>query len=137
MAITDNLVKVHRELLDLAKEMSASLVPAKVATDAETIRKQLSAFAGKLSVHLAMEDKSFYPRLLASTDSKVVATAKRFLDEVGGLGKAFSDYNGKWLTAKAIQADANGFIAESKKIFAALGDRIAKEEKELYPLDKG
>ena len=64
--------------------------------------------------------------------------AQRFVDEMGGIAQAFTAYNEKWKTSASIQADAIGFINETKSIYSALTRRIEKENTILYPLmDKG
>ncbi len=129
MAYTDNFRRQHRELLAIAGEITGKLQAE--PTDAKGLRMLLSSLAGKLSVHLAMEDKALYPRLMEiSPEAKSVA--KAFQDEMGGLGGAFAAYNGKW-QLNAIVADPAGFARETQNVFAALGKRIAMEDGKLYP----
>ena len=97
-------------------------------------RSALSKLAGKLLLHLGAEDEHLYPNLMASNDAETKKIAQQFVDEMGGIAKAFLGYNEKWKTASSIQADAAGFITETKGIYAALADRIDKENNILYPL---
>ena len=85
MAASDSFRKQHSDLLALAAQLSDSLDPGKLARDATPARMLLSTLAGKLKVHLAMEDKSLYPRLMEDSDPKVAATTRRFADEMGGI----------------------------------------------------
>jgi hypothetical protein len=104
----------------------------KATEDPQSLRTALSALAGKLNFHLAMEDKALYPRLMKS-DGAAQGVAKKFMDEMGGLAEVFQTYNNKWQVT-AIRNDFAAFAAETHKVFAALGKRIARENAELYPL---
>lgn len=129
MAYTDNFRRQHQEMLDLAGEISGKLKSD--PKDAKALRMLLSSLAGKLSVHLAMEDKALYPRLM-EISAEAKSLAKSFQDQMGGLGAAFGAYNQKW-QLNAIAADPAGFARETQEVFAALGKRIARENGELYP----
>ena len=101
--------------------------------DARGLRDLLSALAGKLTVHLAMEDRSLYPRLAEVNVQNSRGIAQAFQKEMGGLAGAFSEYNQKW-QVNAIAADPAGFARDTHAVFAAIGRRIARENNELYPL---
>lgn len=98
--------------------------------DLFAIRRDLSAV---LIAHLKAEDWALYPRLLASRDPRIAATARRFSKEMGGLAASYAGYSEKW-HASAIGADWPGNCRESRELFDALGNRIARENRELYPL---
>ena len=130
MSFTDKFRTQHNEILQIAKEMTAEL---KGEADPAILRKLLSNLAGKLNFHLAMEDQALYPRLMDRKDSDTRQLAKKFMDEMGGLGKVFTTYNDKWQVS-AIRKDPAGFLSETQTVFAALTKRIARENTELYPL---
>jgi hypothetical protein len=131
MAYTDNFKRQHQELLAMVGEIAGKLKsdPA----DAKALRALLSGLAGKLTVHLAMEDKALYPRLAQVNVDNSRAMAATFQKEMGGLAGAFADYNQKW-QQNAILADPAGFARATQEVFGALGRRIARENAELYPL---
>jgi|tagenome__1003787_1003787.scaffolds.fasta_scaffold17021610_1 hypothetical protein len=129
MGFTDKFRQQHREVLDMVSELNQKL---KANEDAQSLRTSLSALAGKLNFHLAMEDKALYPRLM-KIDGAAQGVAKKFMDEMGGLSDAFGAYNNKWQVS-AIRKDPAAFAAETHKVFGALGKRIARENAELYPL---
>ena len=52
---------------------------------------------------------------------------------MGGIKTAFTGYIGKYNTPAAIAAKPAGFISDTQGIVKALGERIRKEEGELYP----
>jgi iron-sulfur cluster repair protein YtfE (RIC family) len=130
MGFTDKFKKQHAEILAVAKEVTQELAGK---ADPAALRKMLSNLAGKLNFHLAMEDQALYPRLMERKDTEANAVATRFMNEMGGLGQAFTAYNSKWQVS-AITADPAGFANETRAVFAALTQRIARENRELYPL---
>ena len=130
MGFTDQFRTQHDDILRAAGEISGHL---KGQVDPAAVRKLLSAFAGKVNFHLAMEDEALYPRLMQDGDASVKTRAAKFKDEMGGLGQVFSAYNTKWQVS-AIKADPEGFGNETRKVFGALAKRIERENNELYPL---
>lgn len=134
MSTTQQFRQQHNELLAIATQMSNGFDAGSLAQDAKEMRTLLSELAGKLKVHLAMEDKHLYPKLLSHDNGTVRSTAQQYIDEMGGIAKVFTDYLDRWPHAKAIQENASGFIEETKGLFNALGNRINKENNDLYPL---
>jgi len=134
MTATASFRKQHGELLTVAGEIGKLLDAARLATDATSARTLLSNLAGKLKIHLAMEDKTLYPRLMQDPDPKVSAMAMRFADEMGGIAEVFGGYMERWPTAKAIQEAPQRFVTDTQKLFAALSTRIDRENNQLYPL---
>lgn len=130
MSYTDKFRSQHNEILLAAGEITKKL---DTATDAMVLRKLLSNLAGKINFHLAMEDKALYPRLMERKNSSTNLLASKFMQEMGGLGQVFAEYNSKW-QASAIRSDPAGFSTETRKVFSALANRIARENSELYPL---
>jgi len=130
MGFTDKFRAQHDDILGVAGEITAQL---KAKADAAALRKLLSNLAGKVNFHLAMEDEALYPRLMTGGSAAVKTKAGKFKDEMGGLGRVFTDYNNKWQTS-AIRADFDGFANETRKVFGALAKRIERENNELYPL---
>ena len=131
MPYTDNFRAQHDEILALAKEVTDHM--GRPNADATLLRKQLSSLAGKVNFHLAMEDKALYPRLMAAKGSAAEALAGKFMTEMGGLARVFTDYNARWQVS-TIRGDMAGFGEETRKVFGALAHRIARENTQLYPL---
>ncbi len=134
MGATDRYVEQHQELLAIAGRIAGMLDPSKISRDAAPVRKELSSLIVKLKVHLTMEDNALYPALLNHPDTNVRGTAKVFQEQMGSIAKVVLGYNEKWASAADIQASASEFIADTKSIYAALGQRIEKENNQLYPL---
>jgi hypothetical protein len=130
---TQKYQEQHRELLAAAGSLSGLLVQSDLEKDGGPARMILGEMAGKLTVHLAMEDKVLYPTLLNSGRAEASALAQKYLEEMGGIKAAFAAYLAAWPSGAVIQKDAAGFIAQTKGILAALGKRIEAEEKHLYP----
>ncbi len=136
MGPTDKFRAHHDELLAMAGQMTPNLDVEILRKDARGVRAQLSKLAGLLTVHLSMEDRTLYPALQAHSDPTVAATAVRFMREMGGLKATFLAYAKRW-GARDIELAPAAFIEETQTIFAALADRIARENDELYVmLDK-
>lgn len=132
MSRTENFRKQHRELEAIVGAIAGPITNGTVAKEAAEIRKNLSLLAGKLTVHLGMEDNVLYPELAKSTDTAVSSTAAKFQAEMGGIKAAFTAYVGKWPSSAAIEADPKTFANDTLGIVKALADRIAREESDLY-----
>lgn len=134
MKATDRYRQQHAEIMTLAAELSRRLAPETVVTQSAEIRKLLSELSGKIIVHLAAEDTVLYPRLFSSKDNATQTLARRFADEMGPIAQTFRTYATRWGSEGAIRTKPNDFAKESQAIIKALGDRIRKENVELYPL---
>ena len=122
----------HVELIDICQLLEASIAgdtpPSSV--DLFGVRKRLTA---KLIAHLKAEDWLLYPRLLESEDAQVAETARRFVEEMGGLAAAFNAYVEAW-DAFRIEREWAAYKTETQGIIEALRCRISRENRELYPL---
>lgn len=134
MQRTASFRRQHSEMLDIAIEISGLLNPIDLAKDASKVRGLLSALAGKLTVHLSMEDKSLYPNLFNSQDARISSLAKQYVEEMGNIKEVFGTYIKNWPSPTAIQNDPVKFINETKVIFEALQKRIKREDTELYSM---
>ncbi len=132
MAFTDNLRRQHREILILVEEITEALKsnPSLI----EQISDLLPKLAGKINIHLAMEDNALYPKLLASDEVKVRQTAADFLNEMGNLKETFRAYLKQWNSVIKINDHYDQFRLDTQTIFTALTQRIAREDRELYDL---
>ena len=134
MSKTENFRRQHHEIRQVVRQLSAFLDRAELVRDADQVRLLLSELAGKLGVHLAMEDHALYPRLIHHEDAAVAALAAMYAEEMGGIKSAFMGYAHKWRAAKAIEAAPQEFIDETRGIVEALTERMTKEDAELYSL---
>jgi hypothetical protein len=126
--------KQHEELMAFLKRMAPMLKPDQLARDSKPVSDLLTQLISKLMVHLAMEDRSLYPRLVVHQDRPTRETAKRFMAEMGSVAQTFGAYSKKWMTAEAIRLDPITFVTETRQLFEVLGKRIEQENTLLYPL---
>ncbi len=124
----------HEEILGIAAMILKPLEAPGLGQDAHQVHSLLSQLAGKLSVHLAMEDESLYPKLLEHSDEEVRSMARDYLSEMGDLAKTFKSYMDTWNTVEAIKDDPDEFVSRTNQLFSALANRITREDKELYRL---
>src|SRR4051795_2592368 len=82
MAATDAFRKQHAEIGALVESLKSALASRKIVDESDKVRTILSSLFGKLSVHLAMEDNSLYPRLEKHEDPKLREVAHRFAREM-------------------------------------------------------
>jgi len=131
---TNNLLRQHQDMLDLAAKICAYQSQIQVKENASTISTLLSQLAGKLKMHLMVEDQFVYPKLAMHCDVQIQKTSQSFANEMGDLGKAFGDYKTRYMGANKIADNADMFIADTKNVFAALTKRMDNENQLLYPL---
>ena len=122
----------HAELIELVGRLGdfVSAPQSPPVVELFNLRRELSS---TLIAHLKAEDWALYPRLMASGDPAVAATAKTFSDEMGGLADAFGLYSQRW-DAMSIQTNWSGFCHDTRGIIEALTVRITRENRDLYPL---
>ena len=127
---TASLRQQHAELGAILGNLARM---AKTGSPGSEIRAALVDLSGKLTMHLAGEDRMVYPALQASKDPQVAAMAKRFATEMGGLGAAFKAFTHRFATPALIEADRSGFASTLQGVTEAIVKRVQAEERELYP----
>ena len=132
MALTSNLRRQHTEILTLVEEITAAF--KSIPPVFEEIGELLPELAGKLKIHLAMEDKALYPKLLASKEIQTRQIAENFLNEMGNLKETFEVYHKRWNSVLKIKEQYDRFRQETPLIFNALTERISREDQQLYDL---
>lgn len=131
---TDRYRKHHDELLNVVGSIQKYLTVEGVQSSSADIRKLLTILAGAVRIHLAFEDRALYPSLLASTNSTISTTAKQFMDEMSGIQGVLEGYLDKYHSVKIIRDNPDDFIDETESLFKVLGERIARENRDFYPL---
>jgi len=134
MTDTKQFTEQHEDLMSVAHQLVIALDADALARDAWEARGILSTLAGKLKVHLVLEDNILYSELLSSPDENVRSVSRQFMDEMGGITKVFQDYLEKWPHAMAVEERPQEFNDETQIILTVLAERIEKEEKILYPM---
>lgn len=124
----------HSEIADIVIRIETILAGPNWAPRAQEIRQAFSELSAKLRIHLALEDDVLYPRLARHTDAKVRDMAVRYQTEMGGIREAYEAYLRDWVHSGKLVTDQAGFTAATKGLFAALKDRIHRENTEVYTL---
>lgn len=132
MSSLAQLRQEHAELVRIVGDLQAMIDRDAPPPSVElfNIRRKLSSV---LIAHLKAEDWVLYPPLLTCNDPEIAATAKRFVDEMGGLAQAYSAFNERW-DALSIESDWDGYRHAAAGIIEALTGRIVRENRDLYPL---
>jgi len=134
MSRTTMLRKQHDFILDLAGEIDKVLDQLVTEIDVARLQKLLARFDNILTIHLQSEDTFLYPAMQASSNQEASETATRFHEEMGGLLGVYAKFSLRWASAKAIFEQQPLFRQEWNDLCAALGNRIERENGELYPL---
>ena len=131
MSSTVRFREQHAEILRLAADLQA--VPERqLRENAGPARKILSNLLGKLTLHLAVEDRSVYPQLQSSPNAAVASMAKRFEKEMGGIAANVQTWAKCWPTSATIEAEPRRFITDTAGIVTVLKKRMQRENLELY-----
>jgi hypothetical protein len=133
-SIIKNLKHQHRELTRITMEIVPQLEPAELSSDAGPVRRNLSALRGILRVHLAMEDRSFYPYLLEHRDPELRKLASQFLAERDEIQQKWDAFTDRWSEPGAIEREPAVFIEETRAMLLCLGTRMVQEDHEFHPL---
>lgn len=118
----------HEQLRVLLDQTSRSLVPL----DAEACRAGLGRLANVLNVHLALEDRALYPRLMTHDDLGLRKTAREFQMRMGSLAHEFRVFYERWIPAGAIESSSYDFALAYRAMSAALRRRMELEDTTLY-----
>jgi len=130
--LVDVLRAQHAELLQLVKDVNEAVV-----RDSERdVSAALISLTSALLAHLAFEDDRLYPALTRVTSesphdvpSKVARTYERNMETISVALRAFLE---KYSGDQSI--DLPSFRRDWQLVSELLADRIASEEKTLYPL---
>jgi hypothetical protein len=128
---TSNFRRQHDELVELAVELSAVIESERAPDSVARIQSILNRLAGKLKIHKAMEEESLYSDLLVHERPDVRELAQRFQREFGDVYAFFLDFRAHWDAPRVDQEYAE-FVRAGRGVIAALADRVARENGELY-----
>ncbi len=118
----------HNDLLQMRNE----LVLAIVGRDAQLVASARWRMCRVLLTHLACEEAELYAPLIRAGGS-AGTLAQLFLDEHGGLARAFRDHIAGWPIVRVTE-DWRGYEREVRTLMQVLVTRIAREEGRLFPL---
>lgn len=134
MSKTSILLRQHEAAVDLVAQISSLMELPLVEERASTISFLLAKLTGLLRIHFAQEDKFLYPYMISSSNTQASAVASAFQAEMGELGPVYQAFAERWNSTAAIAGDEDRFRKEAGEVFTALGQRITRENNELYPL---
>jgi hemerythrin-like domain-containing protein len=129
---TENFVQEHAAIGASVAELR-KLIEAGVAEQADSIVKAIATMSSKIVEHLASEDKTLYPVLIASGDPEVAAMGRKFQSEMGNIAGAYMEFSGAWNAGAKVAAEPDRFREQATGIIKALQERIQREHAELYP----
>jgi hypothetical protein len=123
----------HVEILELVKELSASLTDKKISQNLPETYKLLSKLSERLLIHLKTEDNTLYLDLLENSDEKTKELLKKYSKDSSSLLEVYNDYLKHWPDVLIIQQRADEFIFNTEQIIGLILDRIYNEENILFP----
>lgn len=135
MQSMQHLREEHAELGRLVFSFEKMIAPKSPPPPVDLFELR-QTFSKKLFAHLMAEDWMLYPEMLRSPDAAITGKARAFMDEMGGLVDAYKAWSNAW-PAGAVANNWPGFAAATKDLLEALKLRIARENRELYPLMEG
>jgi hemerythrin-like domain-containing protein len=133
MKATARYRRHHSELIDLFHQV-IDVPEAEVERSAGVISRVLSRLYGLLVVHLALEDRSLYPRMRNCNDAALRKMAQQYEVEMGNLKERFELFYHQWLQVSTIRSEPQAFSREAKQVIGSLLQRIERENREFYPL---
>jgi hypothetical protein len=122
----------HANLVTIAGQL-AGMIAQNVPPPSQQLYAVRMVLSSALIRHLKTEDWLLYPALLSSSNEHTALTSRALSAQMGGLAKAFEEYARRW-GANAIQCDWKGYQLETADILRLLTLRMAREERDLYPL---
>lgn len=129
----DNLERQHNEIRDLLIKIKKNMNKSGIEQNVDTLVKDMNVLSGKLSIHMSLEDKFLYPKLMNSDNNSLKDLSKKYNDDMGSISAAFKVYKTKFNIKSKILNNADEFLKESLDIIKVLEERISKEDKFLYP----
>lgn len=128
--------------IDLFKQQHVSILQAisqirknaqnGVAEHAAAIASDLDKLRSIVSLHLSIEDKILYPKLMRRGDD-LARTAKTFQDEMQPLADGFVRFAERWMSEQAVRSNPEGFRQDANTVIKALHQRVQRENTEFYP----
>jgi len=124
----------HKIILSMCSALEVAAQPEAIKDDFDYLWSVLKTLDDILTTHLKAEDDFLYPRLINGEDKPLSEVAKKIQDEMGTVSIAYGMYKEKFSSKESILENIESFYKETKLIVAALDERIAKEEKELFSM---
>jgi len=124
----------HSTLLSINSEISENLNKNYISTNARKMKSLISDLLSYLHIHLLVEDKALYPRLVQYPNKEIQDRVKKSIEESSQIKDTVDKYKHRWISSIEIQNDPDTFIKETNKLLDVLLKRIEKEDNHLYDL---
>ena len=128
----NNYLEQHRGIEAEITTIRTLINKNDVQQNAGDIALHISTLAGKMKIHLSIEDKYLYPGLQVSEDERVKKLATDYQKEMGDLAETFVAYKDIYNTKQKIVQNLSTVKHDTTKILLAIEKRIEREENELY-----
>ena len=125
-------IEQHQGISEEIETIQSLLDENNLEKNADQIALHICTLAGKISVHLSLEDKFMYPKLAESKEEQTQKLAIRYQQQMGGIAEMFALYKDKYNMRQKILDHRYEIKTETHKIFHEIRNRIFKEESELY-----
>lgn len=122
----------HQSIREEINIINALINKGNIAEDAGEIALHINLLAGRLNIHLSVEDKYLYPELQETGDAQLKNMVEAYKSEMGELFDEFNTYKVQFNTKPKLMAHEGIFISNTKRIFNQIISRMEKEEKGLY-----
>lgn len=123
----------HAALTDMLLRLVNMVEGHRPGDEAYPISLQLARLIGLLRSHLASEDEWLYPAMIASHERRAAELAEHYRREMGGLAERVEAFERRWSSSSVVAAAFEAFRGDAKALFAAIDERIAREDSQLYP----
>jgi hypothetical protein len=123
----------HADLLSLAREISSLLETRSGQRDWTRVRLKFSTWVRKLRVHLTLEERLVYPRLVRDPDPSIAKRALKHQEDLRALRDRLARFSPSRLANEfSDDASATALVEEARHAFATVASLIRVEEAELY-----
>ncbi len=130
--LVDEMLDDHRALL----AAYGDLVKAAGAQDGSSFKSLLLKFKSLLVAHLLKEAVKLYIYLRQKLkgDASAYSLVSSYKSEMDGISRIAIAFVDEYTAKPIAQIDFSQLTAQLREIGMVLGDRISREESELYPL---
>lgn len=129
-----NYLEQHDSIAEEIDYIKANLSAEITDEIAQETARHINVLAGKLNIHLTMEDKYLYPNLMAKESPVANYSINEYVDEMGGLATAFTEFKNKYNTKQKLLLNKDSFKTDARNILDKILRRIKKEETTIYTL---
>lgn len=130
----DNFMRQHKDIIEELNFIENIMNSKDCINHLDDFVPHINSLAGKLKIHLNSEDKFLYPNLINGQDTDLKNMAKEYINEMGDIASAFTNYKNEFNTKSKINHKVESFVNKTEPILKEIRNRILKEENGLYKL---